>query len=70
MPDIKPGVISAVMASLLSARSGLTPDGKVLLEGMKTVVELRKKYGTGSLDSSQLDQYLDLSHYQQVIHEG
>jgi hypothetical protein len=37
---------------------------------MKTVVELRKKYGTGSLDSSQLDQYLDLSHYQQVIHEG
>jgi ABC-type nitrate/sulfonate/bicarbonate transport system substrate-binding protein len=70
MPDIKPGVISAVMASLLSARSGLTPDGKVLLDGMKTVVELRKKYGTGSLDSSQLEQYLDLSHYQQVIHEG
>ena len=70
MPDIKPGVISAVMASLLSARSGLTPDGKVFLEGMKTVVELRKKYGTGSLDSSQLEQYLDLSHYQQVIHEG
>jgi len=64
MPEIKPGVINSVMKSLLSPVSGLTPDGKVLNDGMRTVIELRQKYGGRTLDANQLDKYLDLSHYE------
>jgi hypothetical protein len=64
MPEIKPGVINSVMKSLLSPVSGLTPEGKVLNDGMRTVIELRQKYGGRTLDANQLDKYLDLSHYE------
>ena len=64
MPEIKPGVINSVMKSLLSPVSGLTPEGKVLNDGMRTVIELRQKYGGRTLNASQLDKYLDLSHYE------
>ena len=64
MPEIKPGVINSVMKSLLSPVSGLTPDGKVLNDGMRTVIELRQKYGGRTLDANQLDKYIDLSHYE------
>jgi len=70
MPEIKPGVINSVMKSLLSPVSGLTPEGKVLPEGMSTVIELRQKYGGRPLNTSQLHKYLDLSYYDQATHKG
>ncbi|MDB5804556.1 MAG: putative transporter periplasmic substrate-binding protein [Betaproteobacteria bacterium] len=67
MPEIKPGVVDAVMNSLLSPRSGLTPKGAILRDGMKTVLDLRSRYGKGGVALSDIDKYLDLSHYDAVI---
>lgn len=64
MPEIKPGVVDAVMTSLLSPRSGLTPRAAILREGMQTVLELRSKYGSGGKRLSDVDKYLDLSFYE------
>jgi ABC-type nitrate/sulfonate/bicarbonate transport system substrate-binding protein len=67
MPEIKPGVIPAVMNSLLSPRSGLTPNAAVLTEGMKVVLDLRTKYGSGKIALNDIEKYMDLSHYWAAI---
>jgi ABC-type nitrate/sulfonate/bicarbonate transport system substrate-binding protein len=64
MPEIKPGVIDAVMNSLLSPRSGLTPNAAVVRDGMKVVLDLRSRYGKSGLSLVDIDKYLDLSHYE------
>jgi ABC-type nitrate/sulfonate/bicarbonate transport system substrate-binding protein len=66
MPAIKPGVADAVMKSLLSQKSGLTPNGIILRDGIETVLRLRSNYGGGE-QLSDIDRYLDLSFYQDVI---
>jgi ABC-type nitrate/sulfonate/bicarbonate transport system substrate-binding protein len=69
MPEIKPGVVDAVMNSLLSPRSGLTPKGAILREGMRTVLDLRSRYGSGKTALSDVDKYLALADYEAVIAE-
>ena len=66
MPDIQPAAIPSIMTSLLSPRSGLTPGSKILPEGMKTVLELRSRYGTGGKQLTDIFKYLDLSFYEAV----
>jgi ABC-type nitrate/sulfonate/bicarbonate transport system substrate-binding protein len=61
MPDIRPGVVGAVLDSVLSPRSGLTPGGEVLPEGMQAVLALRSKYGRPQASLSDVGKYLDLS---------
>jgi ABC-type nitrate/sulfonate/bicarbonate transport system substrate-binding protein len=60
MPEIQPQVLDAVMTSLLTPRSGLTPDGAILREGARAVLELRSRYGAGKKQLSDIDTYLDL----------
>jgi ABC-type nitrate/sulfonate/bicarbonate transport system substrate-binding protein len=67
MPEIKPGVVDKVLASVLSPRSGLTPRGAVLRDGMKTVLELRSRYGRPEKSLSDVDKYLALSFYQDAV---
>jgi ABC-type nitrate/sulfonate/bicarbonate transport system substrate-binding protein len=67
MPEIKPGVLEAVLASVLSPRSGLTPDGAVLRDGMRTVLDLRSRYGNGQARLTDVDKYLALSYYEDVV---
>lgn len=67
MPEIKPGVVGAVMNSLLSPRSGLTPRGAVLRDGMQTVLALRSRYGNGKTSLTDLEKYLALSYYDDVV---
>jgi len=67
MPEIKPGVVGAVMKSLTSPRSGLTPQGAVLPQGMKVVLDLRSKYGRDKTKLTDIEKYLDLSHYQAAL---
>jgi ABC-type nitrate/sulfonate/bicarbonate transport system substrate-binding protein len=67
MPEIKPGVVEAVLTSLLSPRSGLTPGGAVLRDGMRTVLDLRSRYGNGQMSLSDVDKYLALSFYDEVL---
>ena len=44
MPAIKPAVVDKVMDSLLSPRTGLSPQGRIDPEGVETVLELRRRY--------------------------
>ena len=68
MSEIKPGVVEAVLDSLLAPRSGLTPNAAILRDGMQTVLDLRSRYGGGKslLD---IDKYLDLSFYRDAVAE-
>ena len=45
MPEIKPPVAGAVMNSLLSPKSGLTPEAAILMDGVRAVLDLRTRYG-------------------------
>lgn len=68
MPAIKPGVADAVMRSLLAVKSGLTPNGAILRDGIATVLRLRSNYGGGK-QLSDIDRYLDLSFYDEVMQQ-
>jgi ABC-type nitrate/sulfonate/bicarbonate transport system substrate-binding protein len=70
MPAIKPGVVGAVMKSLLSPKSGLTPKGAILREGMKTVLDLRSAHGKAGAPLTDIDKYLDLSFYQAATYQA
>ena len=67
MPDIKPPVAPKVMDSLLSPRSGLTPGGKILDDGVATVLRLRSQYGKAAAVLTVPAKYIDLSYYQATI---
>ena len=67
MDAIQPQVIDTVMDSLLSPRSGLTPDGGILQDGVTTVLDLRSRYGGRPLDD--MHRYLDLSQYLAAMSE-
>jgi ABC-type nitrate/sulfonate/bicarbonate transport system substrate-binding protein len=60
MPEIRPQVLDAVMDSLLSPRSGLTPNGEMLREGARIVLDLRSRHGLGAAPLLDIDKYLDL----------
>jgi ABC-type nitrate/sulfonate/bicarbonate transport system substrate-binding protein len=61
MTAIQPQAAPAVMKSLLSPKSGLTPGAAILPEGMKQVLKLRSTYGTGAAPIMDFRKYLDLS---------
>ncbi len=60
MPEIQPKALDAVMNSLLSERSGLTPNGTILRDGAQTVLKLRSHYGPGGAALTDVDRYLGL----------
>jgi ABC-type nitrate/sulfonate/bicarbonate transport system substrate-binding protein len=66
MPEIQPKALEAVMRSLLSPASGLTPDGAILRDGARAVLDLRTKYGSGTTPLTDVDRYLDLSWAESV----
>ena len=67
MPQIKPGVVDAVMKSLLSPHSGLTPKGMMVMDGVRAVLELRTEFGSGSTPLTEAEKYIDLSYYDAVV---
>ncbi|MDR3414319.1 MAG: ABC transporter substrate-binding protein [Formivibrio sp.] len=70
MPDIKPGVVDAVMNSLLSPRSGLTPGGEILPEGIAEVLKLRSRYGRPQKSLTDAARYFDLSYKNALTKAG
>jgi len=66
MPEIKPQVVGAVMTSLLSPRSGLTPKAAILPEGVRTVLDLRTRYGSGKTALTDPAKYIDLHYYDEA----
>ena len=67
MPQIKPKAMDAVMKSLTSPASGLTPHGAVLPKGMDQVIALRSNYGGGTAPLEPASTFMDLQIYQQII---
>lgn len=67
MPQIKPKAMTAVMNSLTSPRSGLTPSAALLDKGMEQVIALRSKYGNGLTPIAPVANFLDLSIYQNKL---
>lgn len=70
MPEIQPRVAGAVMDSLLSPASGLTPKAAILPKGVDAVLDLRSRYGNAGSPGAKLDKperYVDLSYYKAVI---
>lgn len=65
MEAIKPPVAPRVMDSLLDPRSGLTPEAKLLPDGIATVLDLRSRYGGGA-PLADAARYVDLSYYDAV----
>jgi ABC-type nitrate/sulfonate/bicarbonate transport system substrate-binding protein len=65
MPEIQPRAIEAVMRSLLSPSSGLTPDGAISPRGAEQVLALRSRYGLGG-ELSDAGRYCDLSYWERV----
>ena len=64
MPEIQPAALQSVMTSLLSPRSGLTPDARILPEGMMRVLDLRSRFGKSGKVLTDTAKYLDLSYYE------
>jgi ABC-type nitrate/sulfonate/bicarbonate transport system substrate-binding protein len=67
MPEIKPGVAGAVMSSLLSEKSGLTPKGRMLMDGVARVLELRSRYVPRETPLTDPSRYVELSYYDQAV---
>tara|TARA_B100001057_G_scaffold299677_1_gene299795 strand:+ start:414 stop:1337 length:924 start_codon:yes stop_codon:yes gene_type:complete len=67
MPQIKPRAMTAVMSSLTSPKSGLTPSAMLLDLGMDQVIELRSKYGGGEIPISPAADFIDLKLYQKFL---
>lgn len=61
MPAIQPQAAPAVMKSLGSPKSGLTPGADILPDGMAKVLDLRSRFGTGDAPLTDHEKYLDLS---------
>jgi ABC-type nitrate/sulfonate/bicarbonate transport system substrate-binding protein len=66
MPEIQPAAAKPVMQSLLSPRSGLTPEGAILPDGMRRVLALRSRYGAGGRSLTEIEKYLELSPYREA----
>lgn len=66
MPAIKPQAVGAVMKSVLSPTSGLTPGGAILPEGMRQVLDLRSRHGSAGQTLTDIDRYIDLSLYEAI----
>jgi len=67
MPEIKAPVAGAVMNSLLSPKSGLTPKGAILMDGVRAVLDLRTRYGSGKTPLIEPGKYMDLKYYDEAV---
>jgi ABC-type nitrate/sulfonate/bicarbonate transport system substrate-binding protein len=66
MPEVKVPMADAVMDSLLSPRSGLTPYAAMLPDGVRTVLDLRTRYGKGKLPLTKPMKYIDPRYYDEA----
>ena len=66
MPNIPPEAVGKVMENLVSPGLGLTPMAALKMDGMRTVLELSHKYGSGSSLGAP-ESYTDLQFYRQAL---
>lgn len=66
MPAIKPQAVPNVLKNVLNPKSGLTPGGAILPDGMRQVLDLRSRHGSGGKTLTEIDRYIDLSLYEAI----
>lgn len=66
MPAIKPQAVGGVLKNVMNPKSGLTPNGAVLPDGMRCVLDLRSRHGSGGETLTDIEKYLDLSLYHAI----
>ena len=49
------------MASLMSPKSGLTPNADIVHGGMRQVLALRSRFGKAGVTLTEIDRYLELA---------
>lgn len=69
MPAIKPEAIPGVLKNVMNPKLGLTPGGAILPDGMRCVLDLRSRHGSGGRTLTDIERYLDLSHYDAIREE-
>ena len=57
MPAIRPQVVGAVLDSLAAPATGLTPAAAILIDGVRAVLDLRSRYGSGEAPLLDADKY-------------
>ncbi|OAN81254.1 ABC transporter substrate-binding protein [Jannaschia sp. EhC01] len=66
MPAIKPQAVGAVLKNVLNPKSGLTPGGAILPDGMRQVLDLRSRHGPGGKTLTDIERYIDLTLYNAI----
>ncbi len=67
LPGMSPAAAAAAGAELQSPRSVLKPGMPLDPDGIRTVLELRRKYGTPPAALGEPEKYLDLSFYDEAV---
>ncbi|MBK19945.1 MAG: ABC transporter substrate-binding protein [Rhodospirillaceae bacterium] len=67
MPQMPEKAVGPALEKLLVPETGLVPMGKVDMEGLKTVLEIRSQYAPQGKQLTDTEKYLDLSFYEEAI---
>ena len=67
MPQIPASGLIPAIEKLLIPETGLVPEGKIDMEGLKTILELRSQYAPQGKQLTDAKKYLDLSFYKQAL---
>jgi len=62
-----PAVARKTIDKLTTGPHGLTPKAALDMDGVATVLALRNEYGRPAADLSNLDDFVDLSYYQEAL---
>lgn len=65
--SMDPAIARKTLDQMTSGDYGFTPGAALDMEGVKTVISLRDKYGTPKADFSNLDDFLDLVYYETAL---
>jgi ABC-type nitrate/sulfonate/bicarbonate transport system substrate-binding protein len=65
--SMDPAIARKTIDKLTSGTHGLTPKAALDMEGVATVLSLRNEYGKPPADLSNLDDFVDLSYYEEAL---
>lgn len=65
--SMEPAIARKTIDQLTSGSQGLTPKAALDMDGVATVLVLRNEYGRPHADLSNLDDFVDLSYYQDAL---
>jgi len=65
--SMDPAIARKTLDQMTSGEYGFTPRAALDMEGVKTVIFLRDKYGTPKADLANLDDFVDLTYYETAL---